>query len=145
MWFKKTNHPEFVVIVRANILKNLLALVVALLLTPGIAVSLRSSLTSQNVGDFLVVLSILLVTVCFANFAFSYEHLPRGFLQELLALAHAATFLFMLLMGVLLIAVTVVIQIAYPTMFLLALGFNALLYLAMMLYDLWDSLRMLNR
>lgn len=131
-------------ILRENVIKNALAVFMALLVAPAIDTLLSVTLHQGNAGDFLVVLSTLLVTVCFANFAFSYEHVPSRHRRELVLLAHAATFLFMLLIGILLVALTVAIKIAYPVLFLPAAGFTALLYVAMVLYDLWDSIRMLN-
>lgn len=132
-------------IIRESLLKNLVALVVAVFLTPTIVSQLKQTLNHNNVGDFLLFISILLVTVCFANFAFSYEHLPRGYRRELKLLAHAATFVFMLLIGLLLITVAAAMQVVYPSLFLVTLAFSLLLYFGMALYDLWDSLRLLNR
>ncbi len=145
MRFSFTRRPTLARIVQESVVKNVMALGVVFLLTPAITAQLKAVLRQDNVGNFLLLLSILLVTVCFANFAFSYEQLPRVYQQELKMLAHVTTFIFMLLIALLLAAVTLAILIVYPAIFFATLVFNLLLYLGMALYDLWDSIRMLNR
>ncbi len=124
---------------KENIVKNLFIVVLGLLALPYFSSSL-SVIQVDQLGNFLLILSILLVTVCFANFAFTYEkaklNTPVGRL-----LAHAATFIFMLLIFLMLESMCVAVYIIYPSLYQIVVGFSALLYLGIALYDFWDFLR----
>lgn len=122
-----------------NIIKNIIIIIFAFLLYPTIKESL-STLKADNIGDFLLVISILLVTVCFANFAFSYEY-SQVKKTSLRLISHSATFIFLLLIALLLEAMTVSIGIIYPSLFNMIMIFSILLYLGVVLYDFWDLFR----
>ena len=81
-----------------------------------------------------------LVTVCFANFAFTYE---RSDFKSLGArwLSHLATGIFMLLILLLLVSICIISNTVYPSLNPLMVVFSALLYLGVLLYDFWDFLR----
>ncbi len=125
--------------VKENLIKNLCVLVLAFLLYNNIYLSLNS-IDSIKIGSFLSVISMLLVTVCFANFAFSYEHTDITKLS-LRLLSHTATFIFMLLLALLLETLVISIRIVYPSLFSITLIFSILLYLGVGLYDFWDLFR----
>jgi len=88
-------------------------------------------------GNLLSIISILLVTVCFANFAFTYNHSKMENVQMRI-LAHFTTFIFLLLTALLLEVLVISVGVTYPSMYNLVLVFSALLYLGIVLYDFWD-------
>ena len=124
---------------KENAFKNGLALAIAALWYPYITKSLLD-IDAAGLANFLLVISILLVTVCFANFAFTYEKArmatPSGRL-----LAHTTTFIFMLLIASLLESVAIGVHIIYPTLSSVIVPFTVLLYIGLALYDFWDLLR----
>jgi len=122
-----------------NIIKNILVLIVAVLFFPMIANSAQL-LPIEQIGNFLLLVSILLVAVCFANFAFTYEKCNVAAIGQRY-LAHIATFIFMLLLALLLISLVIIIQILIPSIFQITLVVSILLYLGIALYDFWDLLR----
>ena len=58
--------------IKDNIIKNIAIIVIAVFLYPVISNSL-AQIKLEQTNDFLLIISMLLVTVCFANFAFTYE------------------------------------------------------------------------
>jgi len=130
-------------VTKENLLKN--ALILALLfLAYGYLHASLSPLDESKLGNFLLVISILLVTVCFANFAFSYKHSDMSEPKYRL-LSHSTTFLFILLTGLLLESLVIGAGIVYPSLAGITLLFSALLYAGVVLYDFWDLLRFLNK
>ncbi len=83
---------------------------------------------------------MFLVTVCFANFAFTYE---KSNIQtkagKLLALF--ATGLFMVLIALLLESIVLAVKVVYPSFYVLIILFSVLLYVGVILYDFWDLMR----
>ena len=126
-----------------NIIKNLLIIVIAAFLWLVISVSLQQLQVGQ-IGDFLIMISILLVTVCFANFAFTYEK-NRSDISNINLLSHAATFVFMLLILLLLESMVLAVKVVYPSFYIIILGFSVLLYAGIILYDFWDLFRYQQR
>lgn len=124
---------------KENIVKNILIVVIALLSYPFVVESIRT-IKMPDLNNFLLLVSIFLVTVCFANFAFTYEkaniHTTFG-----RWLAHSATFVFMLLMALLLESLFLGVVIVYPSLFGLVLTFSVLLYIGVVLFDFWDYKR----
>lgn len=122
-----------------NTIKNIAIVVVSVLLYPVIQIAVQDIQVDQS-GNFFLILSILIVTVCFANFAFTYEksrpHNARGLL-----LSHIVTFVFMLLLALLLEAMIVAIAVLYPNLHTIMLFFSILLYVGIVLYDYWDLYR----
>ena len=124
---------------KENLIKNLLAILAALLSYGFIYSSLRAIYADQA-GNLLNVISMLLVTVCFANFAFSYEHVDFD-KMKFRFLAHLATFIFMLLIAVFLETIVAIVGIQYPSFAPVAFWFAILLYLGVALFDFWDFFR----
>lgn len=125
--------------IKENIIKNIVIL--------GIGVSLYfpmggalAQIRVEQINDFLLLISMLLVTVCFANFAFTYE---KSNLRTNVGriLAHFATGVFMLLIALLLESITLAVQVVYPSLHTMILGFSVLIYVGVILYDFWDLLR----
>jgi len=126
--------------IKENLTKNLLVVIICVLFYNTLFESL-SNIQPEGIGDFLMVVSILLVTVSFACFAFTYEKTHIYSLGTRL-LAHSATFIFMLLIGLLLESMVISIRIIYPSLHLIILFFSMLLYLGIALYDFWDLFRL---
>ena len=125
---------------RENVVKNILIVVLAALAYRPFSEKL-SAVDSSQLNNLLLVISIFLVTVCFANFAFTYEKTdPAVFLSRFIA--HLATFVFMLLTALLLEAMVVAVGTVYPPLYSLTLGFSAVLYFGIAVYDFWDLFRL---
>jgi hypothetical protein len=124
-----------------NITKNVVILVILACVYNPIHTSLRS-LDISIMSDFLLIISIFLVIVCFANFAFSYEHLVFESYKMRIIL-HFATFLFMLLIGFLLEAMVIAVSQVYPSLLTITILFTVLLYLGLATHDFWDFYRAL--
>ncbi len=126
-------------LIKVNFIKNILILLAAVFIYPVISDSL-TSIKADQMNDFLLIVSILLVTVCFANFAFTYE---KSNLQARSGklLAHSATGVFMLLTVFLLESIDVAVKAVYPSLYFLVLGFSIMLYVGVVLYDFWDLMR----
>lgn len=122
-----------------NILKNILIVVIAIFLWPVLSRSLQQ-IQADQIGNFLTIISIMLVTVCFANFAFTYEK-SRMKTSGGALFSHSATFCFMLLIVLSLESMVLAVKAVYPSFYLLFLWFAALLYIGIVLYDFWDYFR----
>lgn len=122
-----------------NVFKNVIVVLASLALIPPLSRAL-DSISEAQMGNFLLIISMLLVTVCFANFAFTYEKVhmqSRGSRY----LAHVATAIFMLLIALLLEVTVLAVQVVYPSFSQLIFGFVVLLYVGVALYDMWDFQR----
>jgi hypothetical protein len=125
--------------VKENVVKNVFVIIIVVILQPVISSSL-AQIKSDQINDFLLIISMLLVTVCFANFAFTYEKSDlRTNAGNLLA--HFATGVFMLLAAILLESLTLSVKIVYPAFYGVIFIFSALTYLGIVLYDFWDVMR----
>lgn len=122
-----------------NIVKNGIALLLSIISYPWMRERLA---TINNIGltDFLFVISILLATVCFANFAFTYDK-RRMAVKSSRWFAHATTFIFMLLIATTLESMAISVDIIYPSLSSLVTPFTLLLYIGLAMYDFWDLLR----
>lgn len=125
-----------------NVIKNVIILTI---LAPSYSsiksfISLSSIVNDKlSAGSLLVAVSILAVTACFGNFAFTYEKVNRKDTATRY-LAHVTTGLLMLLIGISLEMTSVLssilignFQIFHVSLFIL--------YLASVLYDFWDLKR----
>lgn len=128
---------------RENIYKNILIILFALLFYPLLKQSL-DEINLDQTGNLLLVISMFLVTVCFANFEFTYE---KSQLDNKLGkwLATSSTAIFMFLIALLLETIILIIQLIYPSFFGLFLGFSILLYSGIIIYDFWDLIRTEHR
>lgn len=120
-------------------MKNSLVLLLAGLAYPTIAKSI-SVIDADGLSNFLFVMSIFLVTVCFANFAFVYEKAKMKLVHGRL-FAHATTFIFMFLIAVMLESVAHAMHVVYPSLSVVVVPMTALLYIGLAMYDFWDLLR----
>lgn len=125
--------------VKENVVKNILILVVAIFVYPFISSSL-AQIKPEQINDFLLVISMLLVTVCFANYAFTYEKSKIETKYGRL-LAHFATGVYMLLTAFLLESIVIAVEAVYPFFHGIIFGFSILLYVGVVLYDFWDRMR----
>lgn len=129
-----------------SLLECLLKNVATLLLVGALYLPIFSSLESigkDEMSDFLFLVSIMLVTACFANFAFSYEfsiieNAPMRYFS------HVSTFIFMGLIALLLEAMVIAVGIVYPALYTIVTLFCVLLYVGIALYDFWDLFRKFN-
>jgi hypothetical protein len=139
MLISMNEQANFELVLKENIVKNLVIVIIAFLFFGDIKVQLQF-IDAAKMGDFLFIVSILLVTVSFANFAFSYEHAGLRSLTVRL-LSHFTTFIFLLLTALLLEAFVISVNIVYPSLSTLIFVFSFLLYVSIALYDFWDLLR----
>ena len=123
-----------------NVIKNAIIIIIASLLWPIIANAVSQIKSGQSSNDFLLIISMLLVTACFANFAFTYEK-AKLITKSGKLLSHGATFVFMLLIALLLETIILAAKLVYPSFYGLIFWFALLLYLGVVLYDFWDYLR----
>ena len=110
--------------------------------TPPLSHGLHASPVASDTslaGDILVAVSILAVTACFGNFAFTYERVKIQKWSHRL-LAHCTTGALMLLIGISLEMVSILSSIIMGSFFWLNASL-ILLYIASILYDFWDLLR----
>jgi len=122
--------------IKENMLKNGIVFLIAIFLYPSISTSL-GKINSEQTNDFLLIISVLFVAVCFANFAFTYEKCKLEKWPGRV-LAHSATGSFMLLTLLLLECITLTSKIVYPSFHGLIFWFSILLYFGIFLYDFWD-------
>lgn len=91
------------------------------------------------VGSMLVAVSILAVTACFGNFAFTYEKADNKSLMSRL-MAHITTGLLMLLIGLSLEMTSILTTLLIGTFPIFNMSL-IILYVASVLYDFWDLKR----
>ena len=125
--------------VKENMVKNVAIVVIAALLYPVISDSL-SVIKYEQTNDFLLIISMLLVTVCFACFAFTYEKSDLRTTNGKL-FSYSTTFIFMLLILLLLESIVLTVKIVYPFFYAMIFWFATLLYVGVVLYDFHDILR----
>jgi len=125
--------------IKENVAKNIVLAVITMLFYPVIFQSL-APIKPEQINNFLVIISMLLVTVSFANFAFTYE---KSNLQTKAGklLAYSATGIFMLLTAILLESIVLSVKIVYPSFHTMIFCFSILTYLGVILYDFWDLMR----
>lgn len=134
------NQQQFTrTLARENAMKNGLVFIIAVLVYPTLSKAI-STIDASALSNFLFVMSILLVTVCFANFAFTYEKARMKLMHGRL-FAHATTFIFMLLIATMLESVAFGMHAVYPSLSVIVVPMTALLYLGLAMYDFWDLLR----
>jgi len=126
-------------LIKENLVKNLLVIIFSAFAYKFIGLAVGGVDVSQS-GNLLSVISMLLVVVCFACFAFTYEKSKMNTLGFRL-LSHFCTFFLLLLLVLLLIALVASIEIFMPSLFGLVIGFSVLIYITIILYDFWDLLR----
>ncbi|MEK6969940.1 MAG: hypothetical protein AABW48_05935 [Nanoarchaeota archaeon] len=127
-------------IIKENITKNILIIILLGLLYPVIQNFLvNSDIDKASAGYIVVVTSVFAVIACFGNFAFTYEkiNLKDSFQRYL---AHFTTGLFMFVIGISLIFTTMLTAIIMGYFILIDITL-LLLYLACVGFDFWDIYR----
>lgn len=122
--------------IKENLIKNFLIILTAVFCFPFFSDKL-GGVEGGQMNNFLLILSILLVSVSFANFAFTYEK-TKMLKSPQRWLSHVATFVFMLLFALLLESMIIVVRQVYPSLSGIIIVFSGLLYLGLVLYDFWD-------
>src|SRR3989344_5292018 len=121
--------------VKENITKNLIILMISVFMYPVLSDTL-SQIKFEQTNDFLLTISTLLVTVCFANFGFTYEKSRlKTFVERMLS--HSATGIFMLLTALLLESIVILIKNVYPF-------FHSLVFEFLKVHYLFFSIRFFN-
>jgi hypothetical protein len=129
-------------IYRENFIKNILIFFILVLSFEKIhSFIYGSSIVTDKLsaGSLLVAVSILAVTACFGNFAFTYEKINSKDIFSRL-LAHTTTGLLMLLIGLSLEMTSVLSTILIGNFQIFNVSLF-ILYLASVLYDFWDLKR----
>jgi hypothetical protein len=122
-----------------NIVKNLILIGVLVGLYPVVDDSFEELSDTGQAGNLLVAVSILIVTACFGNFAFTYEKVgmvglfPRFW-------AHITTALLMLLIGISVEICSVLCEKILGKIAVLDIAW-LLLYASSVMYDFWDVQR----
>lgn len=132
------------ILIKENLAKNILAIALLVILYFPISGYLMNSNLFVDIslaGNVLVATSIIAVTACFGNFAFTYEKIDKGsaFSRHL---AHFTTGLLMLIIGVSLIFTSILATFVMGHFVLIDLLLIAL-YVACVGYDFWDLFRVL--
>jgi hypothetical protein len=124
-----------------NVFKNVLIVVVLIFTYFHIQTTLGNmDFPDKSVlGSLLVAVSILAVTACFGNFAFTYEKVEHQDSKSRY-LAHMTTGLLMILIGLSLEMTSVIVSILMGNFFIFNLSL-LILYLASVMYDFWDLKR----
>lgn len=125
--------------IKHNFIKNALIIILAIILEPVFFASIQP-IKVEQMGNFLLIISILLVSACFANFAFTYEKSNLK-IPAVRLIAHSATFTFMLLIALLLECLVLAVQVVYPSFYSIIFALALLLYTGVILYDFWDLYR----
>ncbi len=129
-------------LIKENILKNILVVVLLLLCIFPIITFVENSPLSSNsglAGSVLAAVSTIAVIACFGNFAFTYEKISKKKMIERV-LAHFTTGAFMFIIGLTLIFTSVLLSLIMGYFILIDLVL-VLLYLANVGYDFWDLYR----
>lgn len=126
-----------------NTVKHVLVFLISIILVQIIQNEILQ-IKLKSLSEFLSLISILLVTACFANFASSYEitDISKNWMR---ILSQTASFIFLLLIATLLETLVLAIQAVYPGLFSLTLLFSVFLYAGIVLYDYWDFMRVFAR
>jgi len=125
-----------------NIIKNLLILLVLIFTYIPIDNAISNSSIVQDkasLGSLLVAISILSVTACFGNFAFTYEKVKFKRPSSRIV-AHITTGLLMLLIGLTLQMTSITIGLLMGNFMIFNLSLF-ILYFASVFYDFWDLQR----
>ena len=124
-----------------NVVKNVIVFIILIFTQLEIQSTLGSLVTIDKsiLGSLLVAVSILSVTACFGNFAFTYEKTEHRN-DKSRYLSHMTTGLLMLLIGLSLEMTSVIVTLLIGNFFIFDLSL-IILYSASVLYDFWDLTR----
>lgn len=128
-------------IIWENLTKNILIILILIVAWSQIQTFFSTaSLDKASVGSMLGAISILIVTACFGNFAFTYEKVNHRHLGYRY-LAHLTTGLLMLLIGLSLEMTAALANFLVGNFGIFNLAL-VILYLASVFYDFWDLERL---
>ncbi len=125
-----------------NVIKNLaISFILIISYSPIYTAITNSSIVEDKpaLGSLLVAISILSVTACFGNFAFTYEKVKFKSMASRIV-AHITTGLLMLLIGLTLEMTSVTIGLLMGNFMIFNLSLF-ILYFASVFYDFWDLQR----
>ena len=124
-----------------NVIKNIIIIVILIFTQLDIQTTLGNlaNIDKSILGSLLVAVSILSVTACFGNFAFTYEKTEHRN-EKSRYLSHMTTGLLMLLIGLSLEMTSVIVTLLIGNFFIFDLSL-IILYSASVLYDFWDLTR----
>lgn len=129
-------------IIKENIIKNIVLVILLILLCSAIKNYLNnSSLVGDKAasGSILAAMSIIAVIACFGNFGFTYERISvKSTFSRYLG--HITTGLLTLIIGISLIFTSILISFIMGKFILVDIAL-VLLYIACVGYDLWDVLK----
>lgn len=129
--------------IRENLWKNLFLTILLVVSYPLIRSELVHLTTLQDsglAGNLLVAISIIAVTACFGNFAYTYERVKVSNPMHRY-LAHITTGTLMLVMGMSLIYISILIREIIGKMILLDISL-IILYLGCVIFDFWDVFKL---
>lgn len=130
-------------ILKENLVKNLIAVVIVAIAYPLIYDNLKEIDVAQ-VPDLLIVLSVLFIAVQFAGFSFSYSDSPTKE-TNMRMFGHVLTFFAMLLTGLLLATIVIMVHIVYNQFFTIIALLSVLIYWTVFLFDTWDALKLQSK
>ncbi len=122
-----------------NLVKNAILIVILLLAYIPIK-EFFLEIDDAYLGDVLLTVSILIVTACFGNFAFSYERIEGEKFSHRI-IAHLTTGFLMLSIGLLLEIVQVLISREIGSFWIFEISI-LLIYAGTVGFDFWDVLRL---
>ncbi|MDD5023364.1 MAG: hypothetical protein PHU63_04310 [Candidatus ainarchaeum sp.] len=134
-------------ILSENIIKNIFLIILLISLMNPINEYLVNNTTLSEdtplAGDSLVAISILAVVACFGNFAFTYEKIHfKSFPERMLG--HAITGIVMLIIGISIIFTSKLLEFIIGEFIIIHI-LLILLYISMVLYDVWDLLKAIRK
>lgn len=125
---------------RWNILKNLVLILALALAYPEIQREFSAVTDTQTLNTLLLFIGLIIVAPLFANFQFSYQFSHKGKFSNILS-SHIATFLAMLVIGLLIEMVDVIFVRLVGNIVIFRLTLLAFMT-CMIVWDCWDYWRL---
>lgn len=101
---------------------------------------LFKNISSEHYSDLLIVTSLLIMAVLFADYAFTYEHTRMESFWDRY-LSHSVTFIVLLCTGLMLESVVILINLETNTNVWIITFIAVAFYISLAMYDYWDILR----
>jgi len=122
-----------------NTVKNLIILILLFILYRPM-LDLFKNISSEHYSDLLIVTSLLIMAVLFADYAFTYEHTRMESFWDRY-LSHSVTFIVLLCTGLMLESVVILINLETNTNVWIITFIAVAFYISLAMYDYWDILR----
>lgn len=122
-----------------NTIKNILIFIVLLILYQP-ARNLFMNISSEHYGNLLVTVSLLIMAVLFADYAFTYAHTKMNSIIDRY-FSHGITFTIMLCTGLMLESVIILVNLETGVNVWVITFVSVAFYLSLVMYDYWDILR----